>query len=169
MELNRGERLRYFAPTAICGYLSLLCLALIATSAFLSKMQDAIALTAAGTFGLLMAGGLGLLFWRAQRRDLEYRLVATARTASQNFDLVRALFASDGWTVLTEVAGERLEGTTTGTPFAEGERVAVRFEGSHVLVASVCDPGVGYSMVGRRRCDEHRERIRASLASAFRG
>jgi len=169
MELERGERLRYFAPTAICAYLSLLCLALVATSPFLATMRDALALTAAGTFGLLLAGGLGLLFWRAQRGDLEYRVIATTRTGDENFARVRAAMAADGWTVRAAEPGVRIEATTRATPFAEGERVAVRFQGSEVLVASICDPGVGFSLIGRRRCEEHRERVRASLGTAAGG
>jgi hypothetical protein len=47
-----------------------------------------------------------------------------------------------------------------------GERVAVRFRGSDVLVASICDPSVGFSLVGRRHCQEHRDIVRTAVLAA---
>jgi hypothetical protein len=85
MELAGADRARYFVPTAICAYLAILCVVLIITSAFLAQAQNAVAVAAAGVFGLLMTGGLGLLFWRAQRRDLQFVQVKTAADATLQF------------------------------------------------------------------------------------
>ncbi len=160
MELLGIERARYFAPTAICGYLAGLCALVTVTSAFLHGMQDALAVTAAALFGLVMSGGLGLLFWQAQRRDLRFERLATAADASTNFDAVRAAVLAAGWRLLGEERGRRLEAQTEDTRFATGERVSIRFRGPDVLVASICDPTVGFSLVTRRRCGEHREFVR---------
>src|SRR5581483_4494743 len=77
LQLAGLERAKYFAPVAICGYLAALCLALIVTSAFLDNIRDAIAITAAGIFGLLVSGGLGAAILRVQLRELRYVTVGT--------------------------------------------------------------------------------------------
>ena len=59
LRLAGMERAKYFAPVAICAYLAALCVALIITSAFLDGVRDAVAITAAGIFGLLVCGSLG--------------------------------------------------------------------------------------------------------------
>jgi hypothetical protein len=82
------NRIRYFVPTAICIYLAALCAVLIVTSAFLVSLQNAVAVTASGIFGLLLSGGLGLLFWRAQRRDLQFLRITTSSDAQSNFEAV---------------------------------------------------------------------------------
>jgi hypothetical protein len=166
MELLGIERMRYFAPTAICGYLAGLCAVLTVTSAFLHAMPDALAVTAAALFGLVMSGSLGLLFWQAQRRDLRFERLTTPTDASANFDAVRAAALAAGWRVLGEERGRRLEAQTADTRFATGERVSIRFRARDVLVASICDPAVGFSLVGRRRCSEHREFVRRTVQGA---
>jgi regulator of protease activity HflC (stomatin/prohibitin superfamily) len=90
MELTGVDRLRYFVPTAICIYLAALCAVLIVTSAFIVSPQNAVAVTVAGLFGLVMSGGLGLIFWRAQRRDLQFLRVTTASDARSNYAAVRS-------------------------------------------------------------------------------
>jgi hypothetical protein len=133
------------------------------TSAFLSNMHDALALTGTGVFGLVMSGGLGALFWRAQRGDLAFRAIPTGADAATNFPAVRAAAIGAGWTIRGEEPGASLTAQTADTAFSAGERVAVRFRGREVLVACIADPGVGFSMVGRRRCEAHRELVRASV------
>ena len=49
---------------------------------------------------------------------------------------------------------------TSGALLDVGERVAVRFRDSDVLVASICDPSIGFSLAGRRHCADHREYVR---------
>jgi hypothetical protein len=163
MELHGTERARYFAPTAICGYLALLCVALMITSGFLAGMHDAIALTAAGAFGLFLSGGLGLVFWRAQRHDLEFLRIPTRADAAANFRAVRAAAVEAGWRVTGEESERWLAAQTADTTFSVGERVRIEFRGRDVLVASICDPGVGFSLVGRRRCAQHRDAVRRAL------
>jgi len=163
LELAGTERVRYFAPTAICFYLATLCAMLIVTSAFLVHMQDAVAVTAAGVFGLLSSGGLGVVFWRAQRRDLLYERVATASEASRNFEAVRSAALGAGWRITEEEPARRLVAQTAHSLLTVGERVAVRFRDREVLIASICDPSVGFSLVGRRRCEAHRNLVRRAV------
>jgi hypothetical protein len=169
MQLEGRERWRYFVPTAICGYLAALCAALIVTSVFLAGMRDAIALTAAGAFGLALSGALGFVFWSAQRRDLVFSEVATSNGALENYRVVRAAALAAGWRILREEPGVRVDAEVQGSTLEAGERVVVRFRGSEVLVASICDPSVGFSLVGRRRCDAHRRRVLECVVPADGG
>jgi hypothetical protein len=166
MQLTGVDRLRYFVPTAICIYLAALCVVLIVTSAFLVSLQNAVAVTAAGLFGLVLSSGLGLLFWRAQRRDLRFLRVTTTSDAQSNFEAVRSAVYRAGWRVLTEEPGHRLEAQTAGRLLNVGERVAVQFRGSEVLIASICDPSIGFSLAGRRHCAAHRELVRQVVVRA---
>jgi len=169
LELKGSERTRYFAPTAICGYLAALCVALIVNSLFLVSMQDAAAVTAAGVFGLLLSSGLGLLFWRAQRRDLRYLRVITSSDALANFESVRSAALGAGWTISCEDPGRQLDAHAAGSSLHRGERIAVRFAERDVFVASICDSDVGFSLTGRRHCKEHRDLVqRAVLVSSTR-
>jgi hypothetical protein len=165
MELLAGDRARYFAPTTICVYLAVLCFALIVTSAFLDKLQDAVAVTAAGVFGLVLSGGLGALFWRTQRRDLQYERVATSSDAAANYAAVCAAARAAGWRILREEPPVRLDAQTPVSLLEVGERVQVQFRGRDVLIASICDPSVGFSLVGRRHCAEHRDFVRLAINS----
>jgi hypothetical protein len=45
-------------------------------------------------------------------------------------------------------------------PLASCERVAAQFRGTEVLIASICDPSIGFSLAGRRHCVDHREFVR---------
>lgn len=163
LQLRGTEWARYFAPTTICAFLAALCIVLVVTSAFLRNLQDAVAVTAAGLFGLLLSGGLGVVFWRAQRRDLCYVRVATQADAATNHAIVRSVALADGWHILREEPARRIEAQTPGALLIAGERVAVEFRGSDVLIASICDPEVGFSLTGRRHCAQHRARLRQAL------
>jgi hypothetical protein len=150
----------------ICGFIVALCLGLVATSLFLVKLQDAAAVAAVGLFGTLVAGALGVMLYRSQQRDLDYHPTVTASTAQANFETVRAAALGAGWRLTRVEPARRLEAQTAGRLLDIGERVAVRFQGSEVWVASICDPGVGFSLTGRRRCEEHRALIRRALGEA---
>ena len=165
MQLTGVDRLRYFAPTAICIYLSTLCALLIVTSAFLVTLQNAVAVTAAGLFGLVLSSGLGLLFWRAQRRDLQFLGVATTSDAQSNFEAIRSAVDRAGWRLVVEEPGCRLEAQTAGMLLNVGERIAVEFRGSEVLIACICDPSIGFSLAGRRHCAVHREFLRQVVST----
>ena len=165
LKLAGFERVKYFAPVAICGYLSALCVALIITSAFLENMRDAIAITAAGIFGLLVSGGLGAVILRVQLRELRYVVVSTHADPEENFQVVGRLAETSGWHVTANEPGRCLEARTPGSVLSEGEIVAVRFRQHDVLVASICDPGVGFSLVGRRRCTQNRELVRLAVSN----
>jgi hypothetical protein len=163
LKLAGFERAKYFAPVAICAYLAGLCVALIVTSAFVENMRDVLALTAAGIFGLLISGALGTAILTVQLRELRYVVVATRADGLANFHSVNRLAASSGWHITAEVPGRCLEARTLGSILSEGEIVSVKFRQSDVLVASICDPGVGFSLVGRRRCLQNREAVRLAV------
>jgi hypothetical protein len=165
MQLAGWDRARYFLPTAICVYLCALCLVLIVTSAFLVSVQNAVAVTVAGLFGLLLSGALGYFFWNAQRRDLLYSRVATGSDATANFDAVRSAAAQAGWRISREEPARRLDALTRVTLLDVGERVSIQFRGHDVLIASICDPSVGFSLAGRQHCAEHRELVRQAVTA----
>jgi hypothetical protein len=163
LQLAGLDRLRYFLPTAICLYLSLVCAVLIVTAAFLASVQNAVAVAAAGVFGLVLSVGLGLLFWRAQRRDLEYARVSTSADPASNFAAVHIAVTGAGWRIASAQAGRCLEARTKLTLLDAGERIVVQFREHDVLVASICEPSVGFSLVGRRHCAAHRELVRSAV------
>jgi hypothetical protein len=166
MELAGVDRVRYFVPTAICAYLAALCVVLIVTSVFLVTLQNAVAVTAAGIFGLLLTGGLGAVFWRAQRRDLRYTQCATGADAASNFDAVQSAARAAGWRIVHADAPRQLDAATSVSLLDAGERIAVRFHGRDVLVACICDPSVGFSLAGRRHCVAHRELVRRAVSGS---
>ncbi len=164
LKLAGTERVKYFAPVAICAYLAGLCVALMITSAFLENMRDAIAITAAGLFGLLASGALGAAILRMQLRELNFQVVRTQSDPAANFDAVLQLAQTSGWRLTSRVPGRCLEARTSGSILTEGEIVAVKFRDNEVLVACICDPGVGFSLVGRRRCIQNRELVRRAVS-----
>jgi hypothetical protein len=44
--------------------------------------------------------------------------------------------------------------------------VVVLFRERQVLIACICDPGVGFSLVGRRRCQHNRELVKRAVLRA---
>jgi hypothetical protein len=164
LQLVGLERAKYFAPVAMCVYLAALCVALIVTSAFLDRIRDAIAITAAGVFGLGLSGSLGAAILRMQLRELRYEVVPTQADPLTNFEAVARLAQSSGWQVTANVPEKSLEARTSGSILTEGEIVAVKFRERDVLVASICDPAVGFSLVGRRRCTQNREAVRRAVS-----
>jgi len=165
LELRGLDRARYFMPTVICVYLFMLCSILVITSAFLVNPQNAVAVAAAGLFGLLLSGGLGCIFWRAQRRDLQYTRVTTPADAAAGYAAVRATMVAAGWRIVRDEPKCRLDAQASALLLNEGERITVQFHGHEVWVASICDPRVGFSLAGRRHCTEHRERVLNAVAS----
>jgi hypothetical protein len=163
MELKGAEKAKYFAATTICVYLATVCAVLIVTSAFFSKMQDSMAVVAAGLFGLLLSGLLGFAFFWSQRRELQYDQINSSTDAGSNFRAVRDALLTVGWRIKSEMPNRQLDAQTADSRFTVGERIQIRFTGSEVLVASICDPSVGFSLVGRRRCAEHREFVRNAV------
>lgn len=73
-----------------------------------------------------------------------------------------------GWETTASVPGERREARVTGAMMLAGERIAVRFAGTRLWVASICDPGVGFSLPGRRRCERHRALVLGAIGAATR-
>jgi hypothetical protein len=161
MELAGFERWRYYAPTAICAYLAAVCLALLLACALLGgQRREALAGAASGFYGLLLTGGLGLIFWQAQRRDMRFERIASEHDEAANFAAVRAAALEAGWVLRRELPPRLLEAQTPGGMIGAGERVVIQCRGSEVLVASICDPTVGFTLSGRRNCRAHRALIR---------
>ena len=165
LQLQGFDRARYFAPVVFFGFLAAMCLALITVSAFLVRIHDAAAIAAAGLFGLLATGGVGALILRLQLRWLRYTSVPISIDADTALAAVRRVATEAGWKITRQASGN-LEAETPGTMFAEGERVSVRIRDQQLLVASICDPNVGFSLTGHQRCLQHCERVRQAVANA---
>ncbi len=156
------DRARYFAPVAFFAFLAALCLALITVSAFLVTIHDALAIAVAGLFGMLATGAAGAVILRLQLRWLRYTAIPISTDPDLALAAVRRLVAEAGWR-LTRQSDDGLEARTPDTLFAEGERVSVQIRDHAVLVASICDPNVGFSLVGHQRCQQHCERVRRAV------
>ena len=165
LELQGADRARYFAPVMFFGFLAALCVALITITPFLVSFHDAMALAAAGVFGLLATGGVGALILRLQLRWLRYTAVPISVDADTALEAVRRLATESGWKITHQGSGD-LEAETPGTMFVEGERVSVRIRDQQLLVASICDPQVGFSLTGHERCRQHCERVRQVVLNA---
>jgi hypothetical protein len=166
LRLYGADWARYFAPVAFCAYLAAICVALIITSAFLHDRRDALAVSAAAAFGLLLSGALGMGVLGMQLHELRYLSVATRFDSESNFEQVVRLARELGWQRTHEQPGRRLEFRTADSMLQEGERVVVLLREHQVLIASICDPDVGFSLVGRRRCQHHRELVRRAVLRA---
>jgi hypothetical protein len=164
LKLVGGDWARYFAPVAICGYIASICAALIITSTFLSNRHESLAISAAGLFGLLLSFALGAALLYMQLRELRYVAVHTEADTEARYQRILALAHDQGWRVTDKQTGQRLEARTLGSILDAGELVVVQFRPDRVLVASICDPSVGFSLVGQRRCQRNRELVRHALA-----
>lgn len=165
LQLVGGDWARYFAPVAMCGYVAAICAALIVTSTFLDNRHEGLAVSAAGLFGLLMSCGLGAALLYMQLRELRFTAVQTQSDANAQYQRILALARDQGWRVTGEQQGQRLEARTVGSVLDAGELVVVQFRRDRVLVASICDPSIGFSLVGQRRCQHNRELVCHALAS----
>jgi hypothetical protein len=166
LRLEGADWARYFAPVAFCAYLAAICVALIVTSIFLHNLRDTLAVSAAAAFGLLLSGALGLGVLGMQLHELRYLSVATPFDCESNFARVVRLARELGWQSIHEQPGRRLEFRTADSMLQLGERVVVVLRERQVLIASICDPDVGFSLVGRRRCQHHRELVKRAVLPA---
>jgi hypothetical protein len=162
LRLHGIDWARYFAPVLFFGFLASLCLGLIAVSAFLVTIRDPMMVAAAGLFGLLATGAAGAVVLRLQMRWLRYTSIPISCDPETALAALRRLATEAGWRITRQTAGG-LEARTPGTMFAEGERVFVEIRDQQVLVASICDPDVGFSLVGHQRCQQHCERVRQAV------
>jgi hypothetical protein len=166
LKLHGSDWARYFAPVAFCIYLAAICVALIVTAAFLHNPREALAVTSAAAFGLLLAGALGMGVLGMQLHELRYLPVATGFGGEANIELVRRVAHDAGWQLTRELPAARLEFRTADSMLQQGELVVVLFRERQVLIACICDPGVGFSLVGRRRCQHNRELVRRAVLRA---
>jgi hypothetical protein len=164
LQLEGTDWARYFAPVAICGYVAAICAALIVTSAFLDNRREAVGISAAGLFGLLLSCALGGALLYMQLRELRYVAVHSDADAQSQYQRVLDLVQTQGWRLIAEQLGQRLEARTVGSVLDAGELVVVQFRPDETLIASICDPSVGFSLVGQRRCHQNRELVRHALA-----
>jgi hypothetical protein len=114
----------------------------------------------------MLTGAMGAGMLGMQLRELRYLSVSTQADAQQNFEQVLRLVQHLDWHTVVQEPGRRLEIRTADSMLQQGERVVVQFRGRQVLVACICDPGVGFSLVGRRRCQQHRQRVQDAVISA---
>jgi hypothetical protein len=166
LRLDGADWARYFAPVAFCAYLAAICVALMVTSAFLHNLREALAVSAAAAFGLLLSGALGMGVLGMQLHELRYLSIATTFDVESNFERVLLLAREQGWQAMRQEPGRRLEFRTSDSMLQQGERVVVLLRERQVLVACICDPGVGFSLVGRRRCQQYRELVRRAVLRA---
>lgn len=168
LQLAGLDRAKYFAPVALCGYVAALCVALIATAPFLTRLHDRLAIAAAGFFGLFLTSLLGAFVFGMQRRELRYWSCEGKSDAQDHFNAVRTLALEQGWRITRDENARQLEFRTAGSLLQQGEFIAVRFRGSEVLIACICDPSVGFSLTGRQRCLAHRACIVQVVQSPVR-
>ena len=166
IKLARLDRLIYFAPALFFAYLAALCTALILTSIFLVKVRNPEAIAGAGIFGLLVTTGLGSVLLRAQLNDLRYVRFITDGDAPANYAAVLNIMRSAGWTITSNEPGELIDARVSDSLLSRGEWVAVRFRGSDVWIASICDPRIGFSLVARRRCRDYTELVKSAVSAA---
>ncbi len=114
---------------------------------------------------MLATGATGAVILHLQLRWLRYSAIPISTDADQAFAAVRRLVNEAGWRI-TRQAEDELEVRTPDTLFAEGERVSVKIRDHEVLVASICDPNVGFSLVGHERCRQHCDRVRRAVLAA---
>jgi len=163
LRLHGTDRVRYFAPVGLCVFLGLLCLGLACVSVLLTNIQQAAAITVTGLLGLLACGAVGGLLLKLQMRWLRYDHVPLRSSPEAAWDAVHHLALSAGWRIASESPGRTLRALTPGSMFEEGERMAVEFGPDEVLVASICDPAVGFTLTGQERCRRHCEQVRRAV------
>ena len=166
LQLHGSDRVRYFAPVAFCAFLGLLCLGLALVAAAVPNLRDPLAVTVTALLGLLGCGGAGFLLLRLQLHWLRYTRVPIRSSPQVAWDAVHRAAVEAGWRIASESPGQTLRALTPGSMFHEGERVAVEFGTHEILVASICDPAVGFSLTGHERCRQHTERVRQAVQAA---
>jgi hypothetical protein len=166
LQLHGRERIRYFAPVGFCAFLGVLCLALAATSIFVRTIGDAILITVTGLLGVIACALAGWALLHLQLRWLRYTSVPLNVSPQAAWEAIHTLAQQAGWRISRSAPGQTLMAHTQGTMFDEGERIAVEFRPHEVLIASICDPSVGFSLIGNAKCRQHCERIRRALREA---
>jgi len=165
LRLTGVQRTQYFAPVALCAYLATLCAAICITAVFLNNPRQAAATLAAGLFGLLLSAALGTVVLFVQLNEMRYLTVTTRADATTNFEAVHRLAQHLGWQITLAEVGSRLELITPDSMSQEGEIVSVQLRQNQVLIASICNPNVGFSLTGRKRCQRNRELIQQAVLS----
>ena len=162
LRLQGIDRVRYFAPVGFCVFLCALCLGLAVVSTMV-RIPEALAITAVALLGVFACAVAGALLLRLQLHWLRYTHLAVRQSPQAAWEAVHQTALDSGWSITHEIPGHTLRATTPGTMFGEGERVAVEFSPHEVLVASICDPAVGFSLTGHERCRQHSERVRRAV------
>jgi hypothetical protein len=161
IKLSGVDRVMYFAPVLVFGYLAAMCAALILTSIFLVRIRNPEAIAGAGVLGLIVTTALGSLLYKAQLHDLRYRRFSTHADSQTNYAAVLKVFRGAGWIITREEAAQVIDARVADSLLSRGEWVSVRFRGDEVWVASICDPHVGFSLVARRRCRQYIELVKS--------
>jgi len=155
--------LRHYGPAALAGYIALICLAVVITALFLHDREKELTVVAAGLFGLVSSTTLAAALWIGQHRQLRYHRIVTGHDVHTNRQRVRAVALAQQWHLTWEDPVTQHWASASGAGLHRGEIVAVRFRDGEVAIASFCDPAVGFSLVGRRRCLQHRALLQQAL------
>jgi hypothetical protein len=100
----------------------------------------------------------GFFAWY-QTRALRFRLFQTSSDAHENYHKVLQAVHKEHWQVQYVHADSRVVATVRGFPITWGERVEVRFQGSDVLVNSICDPSKYFAVFSWGRNRENMSRV----------
>jgi hypothetical protein len=99
----------------------------------------------------------GIFAWY-QTRALRFRVFHTSSDAHENYEKVLQVLHKERWQIQYVQPDSRIVATARGFPLSWGERVEVRFDGTNVLVNSICDPAKSLSCIlGQkpRTCELH--------------
>ena len=160
--LSRLDWARHFGPVLFCGWIVVSSAAMVILSRFVT-LTNPNALVPAGLLGCLLAGSLGAAMLANQLRELRFTRWPTVSTDEANFRAVLTLGEQLGWRVTAQDRPHRTEMCTSNTVLDRGEIVHARFQDGWVFVACLCDPGVGFSLSGSRRCAQHRDHVRLAV------
>jgi hypothetical protein len=163
LQLPYWSRVLYYAPLAMCGFITLICLALLCVAGFVADRGQAAALAVVGGLGIAVSVALGIAAFKLQRGELRYHVYNLPYPAEHAYQRVRAMMSVAQWQVMLEEKDRRLDAETADFLLEHAELVSVRFLRREVWIASICDPRVGFSLAGKRRCAHHREKIRQML------
>jgi len=106
----------------------------------------------------------GISAWY-QTRALQFRVFHTSAGAHENYEKVLHAMQGEHWHVQHRHANSQIVATVQGFPVSWGERVEVRFDGSDVLVNSICDPGKFPSVTSWGRNREHVSYLRRAVTN----
>ena len=157
LSLRPSELLTHYALP-----LYLLTPSVVAAYCLLTNHYVSSAIPAATVMCAVTAAASGISAWY-QTRALRFRVFCTSSDAHENYEKVLRAMQEEHWHVQHVHAHSQIVATARGFPLSWGERIEVRFDGSDVLVNSICDPGKFPSVASWGRNREHVSYIRRAV------